>query len=89
LWLACRQCNLTKAIKTHGFDPLSFVRVELFNPRDQIWLDHFAWSADKTEIIGKTACGRATVSALQLNGDLHRIAREIWKLTGIFPPKEK
>jgi HNH endonuclease len=88
LWLACRQCNLTKATKTHGFDPLSFVRVKLFNPREEIWHDHFAWSSGKTEVIGKTSCGRATVSALQLNGDLHRIARGFLKSTGIFPPNE-
>ncbi len=86
LWLACRQCNLIKGTKTHGFDMVTFKRVKLFNPRKQKWSRHFAWSSDKTEILGKTACGRATVSALQLNSDLHKTAREFWKLTGIFPP---
>lgn len=88
LWLACRQCNLSKGIKTHGFDTITFRRVKIFNPREQIWSEHFAWSEDKTEIIGKTPCGRAAVSALQLNSDLQRTAKEFWKLTGIFPPKD-
>jgi HNH endonuclease len=87
LWLACRQCNLSKGTKTHGFDTLTFERVKIYDPRKQIWSEHFAWSKDKTEIIGRTPCGRATVSALQLNSDLQKIAREFWKLTGIFPPK--
>lgn len=54
LWLACRQCNLSKGIKTNGFDALTFERVRLFNPRKQIWAEHFKFSEDKTEIIGRT-----------------------------------
>lgn len=87
LWLACRQCNLSKGIRTDGFDAVTFRRVKIFNPRMQSWSEHFALSEDKTEIIGKTPCGRATVSALQLNSDLQKTAREFWKLTGIFPPE--
>lgn len=87
LWLACRQCNLSKGVKTRGFDFVTFERVEIFNPRRQVWSEHFAWSEDETLIVGKTSCGNATVAALQLNGDLHRTAREFWKLTGIFPPR--
>lgn len=88
LWLACRQCNLSKGIKTHGFDTITFKREKLFNPREQIWSEHFKFSEDETEIVGRTDCGRATVLALQLNSDLQRTAREFWKLTGIFPPKD-
>lgn len=87
LWLACRQCNLIKAAKTHGFDPLTSESIEIFNPRKQLWSDHFVWSNDKTLIIGKTPAGRATVLALQLNSDLQRTAREFWKLTDLFPPE--
>ena len=88
LWLACRQCNLSKAAKTHGFDLITSRRVKLFNPREQIWSEHFVWSDDKTLIIGKTPFGRATVSALLLNNDWQQTAREFWKLTGIFPPED-
>lgn len=88
LWLACRNCNLSKGVKTHGFDTITFRRVKIFNPRNQNWSTHFIWSENKTEIIGKTSCGRATVSVLHLNSDLQRTAREFWKLTGIFPPEK-
>lgn len=88
LWLACRQCNLIKGIKTKGLDPITLERVKIFNPRKQIWSEHFAFSEDKSEIIGKTPCGRATVLALQLNSDLQKTAREFWRLTGIFPPED-
>ena len=32
LWLACRQCNLSKGIKTQGFDAVTFKRVKIFKP---------------------------------------------------------
>ncbi|MBS1798180.1 MAG: HNH endonuclease [Acidobacteria bacterium] len=86
LWLACRQCNLNKGVKTEGFDVLTSNDVRIFNPRNQIWTEHFAFTEDGTEIIGKTPCGRATVSALQLKGELPGTARAFRKLTGIYPP---
>ena len=86
LWLACRQCNLSKGVRIYGFDSMTFKRVRIFNPRNQKWAENFAWDEAQIELVGKTPCGRATVSALQLNGDLHKTAREFWKLTGIFPP---
>ncbi|MGI8670418.1 MAG: HNH endonuclease [Aridibacter sp.] len=87
LWLACRQCNLYKGIKTHGQDLISLERVKIFNPRQQNWSEHFVWDERDTRIIGKTPVGRVTVSILQLNNELQKTAREFWKLTGIFPPK--
>lgn len=46
----------------------AFVIVSLFNPRQQIWSDHFQWSAiDITRLEGISATGRATVAALQMN----------------------
>lgn len=88
LCLACRHCNLHKASKIYGFDAVSAKRVRLFNPNLQNWSEHFVWSKDKTSIIGKTACGRATVYALKINDELQTNARKIWKLTGLFPPKD-
>ncbi|MEQ1603585.1 MAG: HNH endonuclease signature motif containing protein [Pyrinomonadaceae bacterium] len=87
LWLSCRQCNLNKAAKTVGFDLVTFKRVAIFNPREQFWHEEFVWSPDATEIIGITPCGRATVTALKLNSDIHVIARGFWRLTGVFPPQ--
>lgn len=67
LWLACRNCNGFKHAKTHTVDPQTKREVPIFNPRTQNWNEHFKFSKDQTEIIGKTACGRATVIALKLN----------------------
>jgi hypothetical protein len=39
----------------------------LFNPRRQIWSEHFQWSPEKWEIEGITPCGRATVATLRMN----------------------
>jgi 5-methylcytosine-specific restriction endonuclease McrA len=60
LWVACRNCNGFKHAKTHAIDPQTNEETLLFNPRTQNWNEHFRFSDDKTEIIGKTACGRAT-----------------------------
>lgn len=67
LWLACRLCNSYKGIQTHAKDPMTNRKVKLFNPRQQKWSRHFAWTNDATQITGITACGRVTVLALQVN----------------------
>jgi geranylgeranyl pyrophosphate synthase len=58
----------------------------LFNPRRQKWSRHFVWSEDGTLIIGKTACGRATVVALQLNNPIAVLVRQQWVAVGWHPP---
>ncbi len=88
LCLACRHCNLHKSSKTLGIDIVTNKRVKLFNPNLQVWSKHFVWNKDKTEIIGKTVCGRATMFSLKMNDDLQTTARKVWKLTGLFPPKD-
>jgi len=87
LCLACRPCNLYKAAQIAALDPLSVERAPLFNPRVQSWRDHFAWSADGTQIIGLTATGRATVIALQLNESLRIAIRRHWVEVGWHPPE--
>lgn len=67
LWVACRLCNGFKGNQTTGIDPHTGNRVRLFNPRRQRWSRHFAWSADGTQVVGLTQCGRATIICLQLN----------------------
>ena len=87
LWLACRRCNTFKGSRTHARDPVTGRRVRLFNPRRQQWKRHFAWSMDGTEIIGRTACGRATVHALRLNHEVIVAARRRWVSVGWHPPE--
>jgi hypothetical protein len=88
LWLACHSCNLFKADQTHGEDPLTGRRMRLFNPRRQRWSRHFRWSEDGTLIVGRTACGRASVVALHLNNLVAVNVRRNWVLAGWQPPKE-
>lgn len=88
LCLACRHCNLYKAAKVFGVDVLTNRRVRLFHPNRQNSAEHFGWDKDQTSVIGKTACGRATVYALKMNDDLQTTARKVWKLTGLFPPED-
>lgn len=85
LWLSCSTCNNYKGSQTKAVDPRSGRRVALFNPRHQRWLRHFRWSANGLQIIGKTATGRATVAALQLNNELAQTARQFWLEVGKHP----
>ncbi len=87
LWLACRVCNSFKHAKTFATDPQTNKKTTFYNPRKQVWAEHFEFSDDKTEIIGKTACGRTTVIALKLNNSLSVKMRRLWVGVGWFPPK--
>lgn len=87
LWLSCGLCNRHKAAQIEGFDKETQTSVKLFNPRTQIWTEHFAWSANGVEIIGLTSIGRATVSALKLNNEIAVEVRRNWVIAGWHPPK--
>lgn len=89
LWLACPLCNRHKADKITGTDPASGVTVPLFNPRAQVWTDHFRWSENGLCIIGLTPVGRATVEALHLSDDPDALkVRSYWVLAGWHPPED-
>jgi hypothetical protein len=88
LWLACGLCNRYKGTKTHALDPVTNEIVPLFNPRLQVWWEHFAWSEDGLYVIGQTPSGRATVIALKLNNDHLVPARKNWVRAGWHPPKK-
>jgi 5-methylcytosine-specific restriction endonuclease McrA len=42
LWLSCRLCNEAKGVLTEVVDPQTGVTAPLFNPRTQVWAEHFA-----------------------------------------------
>lgn len=88
LWLACRLCNSYKGAKTQAKDPESEQNINLFNPRRQKWTSHFIWINDGTHIAGITACGRATVLAMQLNNPYAVTVRQAWISAGWHPPTE-
>lgn len=64
---SCLGCNSHKSIKIQAIDPISEQIFSLFNPRTQIWHEHFTWNKKFTEIIGLTPIGRATIKTLKLN----------------------
>lgn len=88
LWLSCRRCNSFKGVQTQAEDSETLESVNLFNPRDQRWNDHFRWSEDGTEIIGLTPSGRATVAALKLNNPTIVVTRRLWVSAGWWPPED-
>lgn len=89
LWLACPLCNRYKGDKIEAVDPQTGQAAPLFNPRTQNWFNHFRWAEDGLRIIGLTAIGRATVSALHLDDDPDAlIVRSYWVMAGWHPPQE-
>ncbi len=86
LWLSCSLCNRYKGSQITGVNPFSGETVELFNPRTQIWNEHFCWSPDGAQILGLTPIGQATVEVLHLNNELAVEVRCNWILAGWHPP---
>lgn len=86
LILACPMCNSHKADRVEALDPETQISVSLFNPRRQQWRQHFEWSEGGTVIRGRTATGRATVTALVMNHPDMVLARAIWVSAGWHPP---
>lgn len=89
LWLACSMCNNAKRAQTHAVDPLTGRRVRVFNPRKQRWQRHFRWSSDGVRILGRTASGRATVAALNVNNLISVTVRKKWIEAGWHPPEDE
>ena len=86
LWLSCRLCNEAKGTSEEFLDGETGKTVPLFNPRTQLWDEHFVWDSTAVTIIGKTAVGRATIAALSLNNELRVRSRAIWVEAGWHPP---
>jgi HNH endonuclease len=85
---ACDGCNNPKSNKTESIDPATGKLAPLFHPRNDIWHEHFVWSADSLEICGITPVGRATVEALMLNRlPLINLRRALFSI-GIHPSSE-
>lgn len=85
LCLICSRCNSHKHDRTHAPDPSTGRRVRLFHPKRQKRAKHFAWSEDGTHVVGLTPCGRATVTALNMNDSLIAQLRQMWIEDGRHP----
>jgi HNH endonuclease len=79
---ACFADNHHKGPNLGGIDPKTGRKAWLFHPRRHKWDRHFHWSG--AVLIGRTAIGRATIVALQMNAP-HRVAqRAALILEGVF-----
>lgn len=93
LALACRRCNERRYNFTTGIDSETGLETQLFQPRHQVWAEHFIWTADGVKIISLTSVGRATCNRLDLNDEFHndgfiQRARRFWIQGGWHPPKD-
>lgn len=85
---ACGGCNGFKGARTQAIDPATGEEVSLFNPRQQRWSEHFAWTPDYTQVQGLTPTGRASIFALRLNrAGLQNLRRSLHR-DGLHPPHE-
>jgi hypothetical protein len=86
LALSCFHCNRKKGDRTSAVDPISGEEVPLYNPRLNDWKKHFVWSNNGLQIVGITAIGRATVTALELNRERVINIRLADRAVGRHPP---
>lgn len=87
LAFACHGCNMKKSNKTEFFDVISSEISRLFNPRKDIWKEHFGWTQNLLIAVGLTPVGRVTVELLELNrkGLINR--RKALLIFGTHPPE--
>lgn len=64
LAFACHNCNNRKQDAVSAIDPATGLRAPLYHPRQDVWREHFAWSADALTIVPLSPSGRATVARL-------------------------
>src|SRR5688572_491323 len=83
---ACPRCNLLKSDRVQATDPGTGDEVPLFDPRAERWGDHFSW--DGYYIMPRSAIGRATVAAFDLNQPRRIRIRQAEELFGLFPPDD-
>lgn len=80
---SCFHCNRSKGSEVGALDTNTGQLVPIFNPRRQIWSDHFV--LDGASIRPLTAVGRVTVLVLQLNHPGRVEVRGIFRQTGLYP----
>lgn len=87
LCLSCASCNMSKAQATTPLDPFTHEMVLFFNPRTQLWHEHFEWISNGTRLQGLSPTGRATIVRFRMNRSRLIEARTAWVLSGWHPPE--
>jgi len=84
LVLACRACNAYKSASEFGLSE-SGENARLFNPRRDVWAEHFRVRPETFEIESLTEIGRGTINRLRLNNPVQLKARLLWNEFKVFP----
>jgi hypothetical protein len=82
LCFACLDCNRHKGSDFGSFDPETNQVTLLFNPRKQMWEEHFRLAG--ALIIPLSPEGRVTVFLLKLNDDLRVRSRQALLEAGLY-----
>lgn len=82
LALACLECNRHKGTDIASYDDLTGNLTAFFNPRTQIWTEHF--QMQDAEVVGLTPEARVIVKILQLNSEERIEQRQILIELGVF-----
>jgi hypothetical protein len=83
---SCMACNNHKYAHIEAIDPVSGVLFPLYNPRIDVWAEHFRWSNDYSILTGISPKGRATIDKLKLNRDSLINLRVVLAAIGKHPP---
>ena len=81
---ACPSCNLHKSDRVEVPSCDSGEMIPLFNPRTDIWEEHFRW--DSHCIVGESATGDVTIEVLSLNDERRILIRQAEEMFDLFPP---
>lgn len=85
LALACRSCNIFKSNHLTGIGDDETETRRLFNPRIDVWDEHFEISVETLKIKGLTQIGRGTINRLKLNNSEQIRARRVWNKLDFYP----
>ena len=83
LCLACLECNRAKGSDFGSFDPETEVITRLYNPRTQLWDEHFQLNGAR--VVPLTPEGRVTAFVLKLNDEIRLRARQALSDAGVYP----
>jgi len=83
LALSCLSCNRHKGSDFATIDQITKEIVLLFNPRRQVWDEHFYLEGARIE--GKTQIGQGTARLLQLNIPNRLLERQVLMSQGLYP----
>ncbi len=82
---ACLFCNRNKGSDIASIIPGTDERVRFFNPRTDLWHDHFRLGTDRIMIVPLTSIGEATSRIFGFNSSERLLEREALFLSGRYP----